>query len=125
MFKNVLKATNKTFQILAGTEEVSFAIMKALEEIYVIQAGGNVQMLADMATGSVKKGEHGHDESYLLDIEEMFDKSSSDTSEPKYFNYYPLRNLLAQLVCVLQMSQCILRIERICSVAKHPAENKK
>ena len=125
MLKNVLKENNKIFQILVGTEEVSFAIMKALEEIYVIQAGGNVQMLADMAKGSVKTGEHGHDENYLLDIEETFDKSSSDTSEPKYFNYYPLTNLLAQLECVLQMSQCILRIERICSVAKHPTKNKK
>ena len=63
--------------------------------------------------------EQGIDLKYLSSDEKNFDTSSFGNYPPNSYNYFPLSSLLAQLECALQMSQCILRIERVCSVAKN------
>ena len=62
--------------------------------------------------------EEGIDSKYLSRDKKFFDTSSFRNYVPHFYTYFPLANLLAQLECILQMSQCILRIERVCSVAK-------
>ena len=90
-----------------------------------MQAAGHVQILADMATEFSEIVEQEADENSLLNNKGTFETSSSNTSLPNSYNYFPRTNLIAQLECVLHMSQYILRIERICSVAKHLPKNTK
>ena len=42
--------------------------------------------------------------------------TTSPSSTLNEYEYYPLDALVSQLDCVLQIAQCLLRIERICLV---------
>ena len=98
-------------------EEVSKAFRKALETMCTVQGGGNVHILVDMAKQCLQNEEQIEDRQELTKTGKSVE-NPLETSIPNCYNYFPLRNLLAQLECVLQIAQCILRVERVCSIHK-------
>ena len=91
-----------------------------MEALLVIQVDGNREVLTDLIQiDSQKDGEHSD-----MDIKP---KNTSGTAQEyckeECFNYFPVKSLIAQLECVLQISQCILKIERVCFISKCANQN--
>ena len=85
-----------------------------------MQVDGNREVMTDLVQiYSQKDGEYSD-----MHIKP---KNASGTAQ-KYckeecFNYFPVKSLIAQLECVLQIAQCILRIERVCLISKSANQN--
>ena len=82
--------------------------------MYVTQTGRNIQAMKEMTKQSIIELEEEKIE-YFQSSGETSDTSTRKTV-PDSYNYFPVTNLLAQIDCVLQIAQCILKIERVCSI---------
>ena len=90
-------------------------MLKSLEAMHSLQIGGNISTMADMTTyfdETRKKKEYSE---YAPNVDGIYHTASPSSTLNEY-DYYPLDALFSQLDCVLQIAQCLLRIERICFV---------
>ena len=101
-------------------EEIANAVCKALEALLVIEVDGNREVMSDLIHSNNQK-----DEEFSGDRLKPNNTSSTERRNCKTddFNYFPVKSLIAQLECVLQIAQCILRIERVCSISKRVNQN--
>lgn len=90
-------------------------MLKSLEAMYSLQIGGTVSTLADMTTYFDETEKKKRYSEYVSNIDDIHHTTSPSTILDEY-DYYPRDALLSQLDCVLQIAQCLLRIERICLV---------
>ena len=114
-----MNSTNNMANVLE-MEEIANAVCKALEALLVIQVDGNREVMTDLIQiDSQNDGEYS----------DMYIKPKTTSGKAqKYckeecFNYFPVKSLIAQLECVLQIAQCILRIERVCFISKCANQN--
>ena len=90
-------------------------MLKSLEAMYSFQIGGNISTLADMTTHFDETGKKKGYSEYVSNVDGIH-RTTSPSSTLNEYDYYPPNALLLQLDCVLQIAQCLLRIERICLV---------
>ena len=90
-------------------------MLKSLEAMYSFQIGGNISTMADMTTYFDETGKKKGYSEYVSNVDGIY-RTTSPSSTLNNYDYYPLDALLSQLDCVLQIAQCLLRIERICFI---------
>ena len=90
-------------------------MLKSLEAMYSFQIGGNISTMADMTTHFDETGKKKGYSEYVSNVDGIY-RTTSPSSTLYNYDYYPLDALSSQLDCVLQIAQCLLRIERICFI---------